>query len=526
MTRTEAIELAVRSYTGDKIAPNVNDYGLYIDGRFIDAASGDTYDSINPSNGLVVARAAKAGQRDARRAIEAARTAFDDGAWSNRTPEARRDALLAVCDALWERQAEIADIEARDAGMTIRVATATIAAAIMQSRELINIATSLPLTESLPHNEFPAPSQNILVREPYGVCTAISPFNSPFAIAAWKVFPALATGNTVVLKPSPNTPCSAMELARAFAGSEVPPGCMNVLTGGGAEVGEELVVNPFVDRVAFTGSTEVGRRIMQLASHQITRVTLELGGKSPNIILDDADLDAAIPGAMWAVFLQSGQTCQAGTRLFVPEHMADDVTDRIVSAATQLRLGPTTSWDTDLGPLISQAQIDRVERYVKLGREEGASLACGGYRTGDEGFYFAPTVFTNVRNDMRIAQEEIFGPVLSVIPYRTVDEAVAAANQTPYGLAGAVWSRDVPRALAVARRLRAGTVWVNEYHLIYTGGPYGGYKQSGLGKELGVAGCLEYLQSKHIWIDQARSVNKRVWPPMLGLDRIFGIRYE
>jgi aldehyde dehydrogenase (NAD+) len=504
----------------------VNDYALYIDGKFSDAASGDTYDSINPSNGLVVAHAAKASRKDARKAVEAARRAFDDADWSARTPEARRDALLGVCDSLWERQAEIADLEARDAGMTIRMATATIAAAIMQSRELVKLATSIPLVESLPHNEFPAPSQNLLVREPYGVCTAISPFNSPFAIAAWKVFPALAMGNTVVLKPSPYTPCTAMELARAFATSDVPPGAMNVLTGGGSDVGEELVENPFVDRVAFTGSTEVGRRIMQLASHSITRVTLELGGKSANVLLDDADLDAAIPAAMWAVFLQSGQTCQAGTRLFVPESIADEVTDRIVSAATQLRLGPATSWETDLGPLISQAQIDRVERFVKLGREEGASLACGGYRTGDEGFYFAPTVFANVRNDMRIAQEEIFGPVLSVIPYRTVDEAVAGANASIYGLAGAVWSRDVPRALAVARRLRAGTVWVNEYHLIYSAGPYGGYKQSGLGKELGVAGCLEYAQSKHVWVDQSRAIEKRFWPPLLGLDRVFGIEYK
>ena len=505
----------------------MREYGCYIDGKIVPASSGKHVESRDPSNGEIVARAAAAGVRDARRAIEAARRAYDDGEWSGRAPESRRDALLQICDALFGRINELGELEARDGGIPIRTATAMVAAGIQQARELVEMSARIPLVEPLPQNDFPLPSQNLLVREPYGVVSAITPFNSPFVLAAWKVFPALAMGNSVVLKPSPDTPCTASELAHAFAESDVPPGIFNVLTGAGADVGEEMVTNPLVDRVAFTGSTEAGRRIGALAASTVKHVTLELGGKSPNILLDDADLDLAIPGSIWAMYIHSGQVCQAGSRLFVPTRLHDDVVDRIGTALPQLRVGPTLSWDTDLGPLVSQRQLDRVERYVALGREEGATLACGGYRLTEDGlrngFYHAPTVFVNVRNEMRIAQEEIFGPVLSVIPYDSVDEAIALANASIYGLAGGVWSRDVPRALAVARRIRAGTVWINDYHVLTTSAPYGGYKQSGVGKELGAAGCLEYVQSKHVWVDQGRGQQMQIWGPMLGLDRIFRV---
>ena len=508
----------------------MREYGLFIDGKFVASSSGETMDSVDPSTGEVVARVPKATKRDARKAIDAARRAFDDGVWSERSPESRRDSLLALCDRLWDRQAEIADLESRDSGMTIRNATVMVAAGIQQARDLINMAAKIPLTETLPYGEFPLPAQHLLVREPYGVVSAIVPFNAPFVLMAWKIFPALAMGNTVVLKPSPHTPSSAMETAIAVSESDIPTGVFNVLPGGGVDVGEELVGNPMVDRVAFTGSTEAGRRIGQLAAPTVKRVTLELGGKSANILLDDADLEIAIPGALWAIYLNQGQTCQAGSRLFVPAEQHDEIVDRIVSAATQLRVGATSSWESDLGPLISKQQLDRVERYVKLGREDGAQLACGGHRLTDEGlrdgYFFAPTVFANVRNDMRIAQEEIFGPVLSVIPYKSVDEAVKLANESIYGLAGAVWSTDVPRALGVARRIKAGTVWINDYHVLVTSGPYGGYRHSGLGKELGPAGCLEFVQSKQVWIDQGRTLKSHIWAPVLGLDRIFGITYE
>ncbi|HEX9712064.1 MAG TPA: aldehyde dehydrogenase family protein [Actinomycetota bacterium] len=508
----------------------MREYGLFIDGKFVPAASNQTLDSIDPATGEIVARVARPGQRDARKAIDAARRAYDAGEWSERSPQARRDALLAVCDRLWERQAEIAELEARDAGLTIRTATVMVAYGIQQARELIERSVAIPLIEPLPHNEFPLPSQNLLVREPYGVVSAITPFNAPFTLAVWKIFPALAMGNTVVLKPSPLTPCSTMEMANAFAASDLPPGAFNVLPGGGVDVGEEMVSNPMVDRVAFTGSTEAGRRIGQLAASTIKRVTLELGGKSANILLDDADLDVAIPGALWAVYMHQGQTCQAGSRLLVPASLQDEVVERLVTAATQLRVGPTMSWETDLGPLISRQQLERVERYVSLGRADGAQLACGGHRLTEEGladgFFHAPTIFTGVRTDMRIAQEEIFGPVLSVIAYHDVDEAIATANDSIFGLAGAVWSRDVPRALGVARRLRTGTIWINDYHVLVSSAPYGGYRQSGLGKELGDEGCLAYVQSKHVWVDQGRSLKSRMWAPVLGLDRIYGINYD
>ena len=508
----------------------MKEYGLYIDGKFVPSAAEETIESLDPSNGEVVAVVARAGKRDARRAIEAARRTFDAGTWSGLSPEARRDALLAVVERFQERLAEIAEIEARDAGMTIRMATSMMIGAALHARELTEMAASIPLIEPLPHNEFPHPSQNLRVREPYGVVSAISPFNAPLTLSVWKVFPALAMGNTVVLKPSPYTPCSVMELAQVFADSDVPPGAFNVLPGGAADVGEELVTNAMVDRVAFTGSTETGRRIAQLAGSTIKRVTLELGGKGANIFLDDADLDLAIPTSLWGIFMHQGQVCQAGSRLFVPAKMADEVTDRIATAAAQLRLGPTLSWDSDLGPVISKVQLERIERYVELGRKEGATLVTGGHRVTDDGlangFYFAPTVFAGVRNDMRIAQEEIFGPVLCVIPYTDADEVVRMANDTIYGLTAGVWSRDIPRATAIARRLRAGTVWINEWQTLIASAPYGGYGQSGLGKELGIDGILEYTQTKHLWIDQVRELKGKLWAPLIGLDRIFEVRYD
>lgn len=509
---------------------DAREYGLFIEGKFLPAASRQTVDSIDPATGEVVARVARAGRRDARRAIEAARRAADDGVWSGRSVEDRRDALLAVCDRLDESRTELAALEARDAGMTIRDATITVATAIQHARELIRLAASIPPVETVPLPE-PAPQgKSMLVRDPCGVVAAIVPSTTPFLLAVWKVFPALAMGNSVVLQPSPLTPCTAMELAVAFAGSDVPPGVLNVVPGGGAETGEELAANPLVDMISFTGSTETGRRVAALAAPTVKRVSLALGGKCANILLEDADLDVAIPGALWATYLHQGQTCRAGTRLLVPDRIHDEVVDRIVSAATQLRTGPTTSWESDLGPLVSRECLERVERFVRTGRDEGATLACGGHRLTDEGlrdgFFYAPTVFTNVRNEMRIAQEEILGPVLAVIPYRDAEEAVATTNASTYGLAAAVWSRDASRALTTAMRLTVGTVWINDYHVLTTAVPWGGHRQSGVGEELGIAGCLAYTRSKHVWIDHTPHGQPRAWMPALGLDRIFGIDWE
>lgn len=506
----------------------MNRYELFLDGRFVPAASGETYDSVNPATGEVVARVARAGREDARRAIHAARRAFDDGSWSDRAPEARRDALLAVADRLSERAGEIAALETADAGLTVRYSSLMVPVAVQQFRQLVEQGAKIPLTESLPHNEFPLPSLNLLAREPWGVATAIVPFNAPFLLTIWKLAPALIMGNTLVVKPSPYTPASAMEIARAFASSDVPPGVVNVLPGGGAEVGEELVASPLVDRVAFTGSTEVGRRIAQLAAATVKKVTLELGGKSANIVLDDADLDAAVPGALWAMFLHSGQTCQAGSRLLLHSSIHDAFIERLVDAVGRMRIGDPASPETDLGPLISPQHLEKAERYVAIGREEGCTVACGGERlTGgglDRGNFFAPTILTGVRNEMRVAQEEIFGPVLSVIRFSEVEEAIALANDSIYGLSGAVWSRDVTRAMRVARCIKAGTLWVNDYHMIVSSMPFGGYKQSGIGKELGEAGLLEFVRSKALWVDQGRT-HRKMWLPVLGLDRILDVTW-
>ena len=505
---------------------NVKRYELFIDGVHIGAASRGTVESIDPATGAVVARVARAMPTDARRAVAAARAAFDDGRWSARPPEWRTEVLLSAVELLWSRRAQLAELETLDTGLPIRTTTAMIGSALHQVRALVNIAADIRTVEPLPHNEFPSPSQNLLMRDPFGVCAAIVPFTAPFATAAWKVFAALAMGNTVVLKPSPSTPCTAMELAAALDESGLPAGCLNVLCGADGRVGEELVTNTLVDRIAFTGSTETGRIVARIAAQTVKRVTLGLSGKSANILLDDADLDVAIPGALWAVYLAAGQTCTAGSRLLVPQRMADEVTDRIVSAATQLRVGPTLEWETDLGPLASPALLARIEQYVGVGRSEGAALACGGHRLTEEilagGTYYAPTVLTGVRGNMRVAQEEALGPVLSIIPYADTDEAVTIANSTIYGLAAAVWSRDVPRALSVAQRLRAGTIWINDYHMLTATAPFGGYAQSGIGRELGIAGLLEYAQSKHVWVDQGRSLESYPWTPIIGLDRIFG----
>jgi len=507
----------------------VREYGLYVDGEWVEASTKELIESIDPSNGEVVARAHRAGTRDARRAIEAARGAFERSGWPERSPEERRELLIAVLDSLSERLTELAELEARDTGLTIRAATAMVGAGIQQARELVDIAAKIEVEEPLPPSGVSQTADSRLVRSPYGVVSAITPFNAPFVLSAWKVFPALAMGNTVVHKPSPLTPATACEVAAAFDAAGCPPGVFNVLPGGGADVGEEMVSNPFVDRVAFTGSTEVGRRIAALAARTVKPVSLELGGKSANLILDDADLDVAIPGALWAVYLHQGQTCQAGTRLFVPERMLEEVVDRLVQTAAQLRVGPTLSWDTDLGPIASRPQLERVERYVGIGRKEGAVLACGGHRLADEGlqngYYYAPTIFTGVGPRSRLAQEEVFGPVLGVVSYREEDEAVAMANDTIFGLAAAVWGTNLARASAIARRLSAGTVWVNDYHMLYAAAPYGGWRQSGLGQELGPAGCLAYARAKHLWVERPGTLRARAWTPIIGLDRVFGVDY-
>jgi acyl-CoA reductase-like NAD-dependent aldehyde dehydrogenase len=492
----------------------MREYQLYIDGQFVESSSRQTFDSINPFDQSTVARVSRAGVEDARRAIQAARKAFDDGPWPRMQGEERSALLKAVSDKINEWQKELIELEVDDSGSTVRKAKEDIYLSARNMNYFSKLAAR-DLTEPITELSKPGFSQNSIVREPVGVVGAIIPWNFPLKMAVWKIGPALAAGNTVVLKPSELTPVTAMELAKIIHEVGIPEGVVNIIPGFGEDVGEELARNVMVDKVSFTGSTAVGRRVMANASATLKKCTLECGGKSANIVLEDADLDLAVDGAMYAIFYHSGQCCEAGTRLFLPEKIHNDFVDRMVEKTRELKLGDPKSLETDLGPLISKKQQERVLNYLVIGQSEGATVALGGGIPSDpslaKGFFVEPTIFVDVRNAMRIAQEEIFGPVLSVIKYKTVDEAITMANDSIYGLGAGVWSRDRGKAMDVASRLRAGTVWINEWHLISEKAPFGGYKQSGIGREFGVDGLKEYTEAKHIHIDELGVREKKFW---------------
>jgi len=493
---------------------------LYINGQWR-APRQEQYDpAYDPATGQVLAYVAKADVEDTRAAILAARAAFDDGPWSQMSPGERSRLLHKLVDAMEERQGEIADLEMANGGCTWRKANLMdIPVGILHFRHFAKLADFDPL-EPVPQITFPAISYNFVRREPIGVCGQIIPWNFPFLMAVWKIAPALAAGNCVVLKPASYTPLSALKLIEIIHDTGLlPPGVLNLVTGPGGVVGPELCTSPYVDKIAFTGSTEVGREVMRQASGTVKKVTLELGGKSPSIILDDAEFDIAIDGSLWATFMHNGQACESGTRLFVPASRYDEFMERLIDRASKIKLGLPADGNTDLGPLISASQLRTVENYIKLGLEEGATPALLGQRPTDpllaNGHYISPTIFTNVRNDMRIAQEEIFGPVLVVIKYDSLEDAIKQANDTIYGLAAGVWSASLERAIGVANKLRAGTVWINDYHIINAEAPFGGYKQSGVGRELGTWGLHAYTEVKHIHADLSRTRQARFWYDIL-----------
>ncbi|HEU0016239.1 MAG TPA: aldehyde dehydrogenase family protein [Longimicrobium sp.] len=474
---------------------------LFIGGEWQDAASGKTFDTINPATAEPLTQVAEADADDVDRAARAARDAFEGGAWSGLDARKRGRLLYAIAEAIDARADELARLETLDNGKPVREARII---DIKESADCFRYYAGWADKIDGDVIPVPGPYLNYTRREPIGVCGAIIPWNYPFQMAAWKVAPALACGNSVVLKPAEQTPLTALELARIAADVGLPAGVLNVVTGFGETAGAALVRHPEVDKIAFTGSTAVGKIIQREAAGTLKRVSLELGGKSPNIVMDDADVDAAVKGSSMAIFYNTGQACTAGSRLLVHEKIRDEFVEKLLKRAAGYVPGDPLDPKTRLGPLVSQEQMDRVMGYIEKGRQEGAELLMGGDRVevnGKKGYYLNPTIFGSVRPEMTIACEEIFGPVLAVTPFADLDEAIEIGNRSEYGLAAAVWTRDVRRAHHAAHRLRAGTVWINTYHNLDTASPFGGYKQSGYGRELGKYALDLYTQVKSVWVN-------------------------
>jgi betaine-aldehyde dehydrogenase len=479
-------------------------YQMLIDGELVEARRKGILSSINPSTGEKIADFPRASLEDCGLAIEAAREAFDNGEWPRMAFAERSIYLLKIAQLIREQARELAEIESQDTGKTNKQTTFIDVPTCADTFEYFAGVAAMLAEETV---KVPAPAESRLLREPTGVVAAIIPWNYPLIMAAWKIAPALACGNTIVFKPSNLASLSILELAKIFKQAGLPHGVINVITGEGKEIGPELAANSAIDMITFTGSTAVGKEIMRLAAGNVKKIHLELGGKSPNIVFSDCDLEAAVGGTLSAIFMNQGQMCTAGSRLLLQEGIYDKFMQLLVEKTKKLKLGNAADYTTDFGPLISEEQRKRVLKYIDLGLKEKAKLVCGGkIPAGPDlknGFFLEPTIFENADNRMTIAQEEIFGPVLAVIKFSTVEEAIALANDTSFGLAAMVWTTDQQKSDRLARSLKAGTVWINTYGGFYNEVPFGGYKQSGLGRELGQAGLVEYTQLKTIILDQS-----------------------
>jgi betaine-aldehyde dehydrogenase len=473
-------------------------YPMYINGEFVESHRHKNFPVIDPSTEEVIAEVPDADETDVNRAVAAARAAFDSGPWPQTTAQERGRILFRLAERIRKESAVLAELEARNTGKPI----------VEAEYDIADVATCFEYygglaTKVVGHvNPVPDNALSLSLREPIGVAAQIIPWNYPLLMAAWKLAPAIAAGCTCVLKPAEQTPLTALEFARYLADAALPPGVVNIITGFGESAGAPLVKHPDVNKVAFTGSASVGKAIVKMAADTVKRVTLELGGKSPNIFFADADFEAAIDGALFGVFINQGEVCSAGSRILVQKPLYSKFVEAMSAKAKTIRLGPPLDRETKMGPLISREQFDRVRSYQELGKKE-AKLAAGGGRASSfaKGFYVEPTIFYDVDNSARIAQEEIFGPVAAVIPFENEADAIRIANATPYGLAAAVWSRDIFKAFRVVKALRAGIVWVNHMQPTYVEAPWGGYKQSGFGRELGPWGIEEYLETKQVHIN-------------------------
>jgi aldehyde dehydrogenase (NAD+) len=489
----EALTDAARSFAAGP-------HRLLIGGERPEAADGRTFETFDPSTGRPIADVVQAGAEDVDRAVRAAREAFDDGRWSGISAAKRTRAMLALAEAIEAHADELAELEALDNGKPVKLAKRV---DVHLAAEHIRYFAGWPTRITGDTVPVAWPDMHCYVqREPVGVCGQIIPWNFPLLMAAWKVAPALAAGCTLVLKPAEQTPLTALRLGELALEAGLPEGVVNVITGDG-ETGAALVDHPGVDKIAFTGSTAVGREIGAKAGRALKRVTLELGGKSPNIILPDADIEAAVKGSYQAIYYNTGQACNAGSRLFVPREQFDDVVAGLAAAAGKARLGPGLDPDTQLGPLVSAEQDERVRGYIEKGKAEGAELVAGGNGVERDGWFVEPTLFTATSDELTIAREEIFGPVLVALPYEGLEEVARRANETEYGLAAGLWTRDLSQAHKLAAMLRAGSVYVNVWGPNEPGVPFGGFKASGVGREHGRAGLDAYLEEKSVWVSLA-----------------------
>lgn len=471
---------------------------LLINNEWVDSQSAQTFATVNPSTEEVITEVAAAGAEDIDRAVDAARNAFESGEWPQTAASTRGQLLHKLADLIELHADELARLETLDNGKPLQESmNVDLPLAIACYRYYAGWADKIH-GKTIPVAD---PFFCYTRHEPIGVVGQIIPWNFPLVMQAWKLAPALATGNTVVLKPSTFTPLTALRVGELVIEAGFPAGVVNILPGYGSTAGVAIAQHMDIDKVAFTGSTEVGHQIMAAAAKSnLKRVTLELGGKSPNIVFADADMDSAIATAHLGLFLNQGQCCTAGSRLFVEESNYDEFVARSVEKAQQRVVGDPFNQQTEQGPQVSQAQFDQVMHYIETGMHEGARLMCGGNRVGDRGYFIEPTVFANVQDQMTIARHEIFGPVMSILPFKEIDEVVQRANATEYGLAAAVWTKDISKAHAIAHRLRAGTVWVNCYDIFHSAAPFGGFKQSGIGRELGEYGLQQYTEIKTVMV--------------------------
>jgi betaine-aldehyde dehydrogenase len=477
-------------------------YQLYIDGQWVDAESGKTFTTPNPATGQTLAEVAEGDKADIDKAVAAARRAFE-GKWSKMSARDRGRLIYKLAQLIESRSAELAAVETADNGKPIKE---TLYVDIPQVVE--NFEYFAGWATKIEGETIPVPGQmfNYTLREPVGVCGQIIPWNFPLLMAAWKLAPALAAGNTIVLKPAEQTPVGAMELAKLFEEAGFPEGVVNVVPGYGETAGAALASHPDIDKLAFTGSTEVGKLVAKAAADNLTKVSLELGGKAPNIVFADADMEQAVNGAMMGIFFNQGQVCCAGSRLFLDAKVKDEFLDRFKERAGRVKVGDPMDKETQMGPQVSEEQLNRIKGYVDIAKGEGAQVLAGGCPPsleGDfqKGFFFQPTIFGEVKNDMRVAQEEIFGPVVSIITFENEDDLIKQANEIVYGLSAGIWTKDITRAHRFAKAVKAGVVWINTYNMFNAASPFGGYKQSGYGREMGKHALEMYTQVKSVWVD-------------------------